>query len=268
MPIFELALRDCVDWLSGIEDASVDCVVTDPAYQSLERHRATGTTTRLVADWFEIFKNDRIAGFLAELYRVLKKDTHCYIYCDQETSDVLHHTMFEYDSATTGDPFRHTKLAAERFPFAWKKRLIWMKSKAELDEHGEAVPAAGMGFSYRYSHECIVYLEKGKRRLNDLGMCDVIPAPRIRGGYPTEKNPEVTKKLILQSTQPGELVVDPFMGSGSTGDSAITTGRSFAGCDIAPRSINIAQARLVGVGGTEGHVLTKRLPPAQASLFV
>ena len=280
---FELAKMDCVEWLSSIEDETVDLCVLDSAYQSLERHRATGTTTRLTADWFDIFPNKRQPDLLTELYRVLKKNTHCYLYCDQETAHVLHRILFEFDLNAPGssDPFRHTALARERFPFAWKKALIWMKSKAELDGNGEAVPAAGMGYSYRYAHECIVYLEKGKRRLNDLGMCDVLAAPRIRNGYPTEKNVLVTSKLIMQSSESGELVIDPFLGSGSTGDSALVLGRRFAGCDTSEKSIELARDRCVyartrgfeagrcNTGGLmlEGQVITKRLPPTQASLF-
>jgi site-specific DNA-methyltransferase (adenine-specific) len=82
---------DATAWLSSLETESVDLVITDPPYESLERHRAVGTTTRLKHskassnDWFRIFPNARFPELFAELYRVLRRDTHLYLFCDQET---------------------------------------------------------------------------------------------------------------------------------------------------------------------------------------
>jgi site-specific DNA-methyltransferase (adenine-specific) len=62
---FQLACADAVAWLRDLPSESVDLVVTDPAYESLEKHRAIGTTTRLKHskassnDWFTIFPNNR-----------------------------------------------------------------------------------------------------------------------------------------------------------------------------------------------------------------
>jgi site-specific DNA-methyltransferase (adenine-specific) len=50
--------------------------------------------------------------------------------------------------------------------------------------------------------------------------------------------------LLRQSSVPGELVVDPFAGSGAVGAAAVLAGRDFAGSDISPRAIEIATARL------------------------
>src|SRR5678816_1052290 len=89
--LFELAALDAVAWLRDLPDASVDLIVTDPAYESLEKHRAIGTTTRLKHskassnDWFVIFPNARFPELFAEAHRVLKKNSHLYLFCDQET---------------------------------------------------------------------------------------------------------------------------------------------------------------------------------------
>ena len=45
--LFDVAVADAVDWLRGQPAESIDLLVTDPAYESLEKHRAVGTTTRL-----------------------------------------------------------------------------------------------------------------------------------------------------------------------------------------------------------------------------
>jgi site-specific DNA-methyltransferase (adenine-specific) len=210
---------DAVEWLRSLAPESVDCIVTDCAYESLEKHRAVGTTTRLkVSDgssnqWFPIFPNARFQELFAEMFRVLKRNAHLYFYCDQETMFVA-------------------KPIGEAAGFRFRKPIIWDKV------------AIGMGYSYRARYELILYFEKGKRRLNDLGVADVITCKRVRNGYPTQKPVEVSEVLIKQSTQPGDLVVDCFMGSASVGVAALQNGRRFAGTDISDASIKLASERL------------------------
>ena len=76
--------------------------------------------------------------------------------------------------------------------------------------------------------------------------------PRIRGGYPAEKPAEVADVLIRQSSESGNLVVDPFMGSGSVGIAAARLGRRFLGNDLNPEAVRIAAYRLREFG--EGRV--------------
>jgi hypothetical protein len=109
----------------------------------------------------------------------------------------------------------------------------------------------GMGYHYRARYECILFFEKGKRKLNDLGIADIIDAPRISGGYPAEKPAEVSAVLIRQSTEPGQLVIDPFMGSGSVGVAAVTSGRTFCGNDLCAEAVDIARERLLEAGASE-----------------
>lgn len=203
--------------------ASVDLVVTDPPYESLEKHRAIGTTTRLKHskassnDWFTIFPNLRFPELFREVFRVLRKNRHFYLFCDPETAFVA-------------------KPLAEQAGFKFWKPLVWDKKKI------------GMGYHYRSRYEFILFFEKGKRKLNDLGVPDVIECPRIYNGYPTEKPVDVDEVLIRQSTQKGELVVDPFMGSGSAGVAAVRTGRQFAGSDICAEALAVSRKRLAEAG--------------------
>ncbi len=216
---FNLHQQDAVDWLRSLPDASVDLIVTDPPYESLEKHRRIGTTTRLKNSkassnaWFQIFPNDRFEDLFIECYRVLKNHRHFYLFCDAETMFVV-------------------KPIAESVGFRFWKPIVWDKEKI------------GMGYHYRSRYEMILFFEKGKRKLNDLSIADVIECPRIFRGYPTEKPVPVSEILIRQSTQAGELIVDPFMGSGSVGLAALTQGRSFLGNDICAEAVNISQQRL------------------------
>lgn len=222
-PGFELCLGDAVEWLGTLRDESVDLVITDPPYESLEKHRAIGTTTRLKHskassnEWFRIFPNARFPELFAQLYRVLKRNRHFYLFCDQET-------MFA------------AKPVAEQAGFRFWKPIVWDKCKI------------GMGYHYRSRYELILFFEKGKRKLNDLSVPDVLEQPRIHRGYPAEKPAAVSEVLVRQSTRPGELVIDPFMGSGSAGVAAARLGRCFLGNDIRPEALDIGRPRLVEAG--------------------
>lgn len=132
MRLFQL---DAVEWLQSLPANSVDLVITDPPYESLEKHRAKGTTTRLKHsksssnDWFAIFPNARFVALVEEIYRVLKNNSHFYLFCDQET-------MFEI------------KPLAEAAGFKFWKPLVWDKC------------AIGMGYHYRARYEFILFLRK------------------------------------------------------------------------------------------------------------
>jgi DNA modification methylase len=102
----------------------------------------------------------------------------------------------------------------------------------------------GMGYHYRARHEFILFFEKGKRRLADLSIPDIIAHPRVHAGYPTEKPAAVSEVLIRQSTVAGEIVADPFVGSGSAGVAAVALGRRFIGTDIAPGAVTLATDRI------------------------
>ncbi len=440
-PRFQLTHSDAVTWLRSLAAGSVDLVVTDPPYESLEKHRAIGTTTRLKHskassnDWFSIFPNKRFPELFAEVYRVLKKDTHFYLYCDPETMFVAKPMAeaagFKFwkpiiwdkclgpdtlvwtergtvriaeivegdrvalpDGGTTrvratretrspsvklhfsdgtsviasrdhrfqridgllveagqmkvgeavrtravrrnykipthasmlarlmaNEPMQGVRVAANPKSVRRVMRYFdgvgmaasskpafatttshevgasgetsqasisspaWMSagrhSSTRIDQTGPGPMVVvateefgmqdlvdisvehvdqlfllasgvvthncniGMGYHYRARYECILFFEKGKRKLNDLGVADILVAPRVTGGYPAEKPPKISETLITQSTQPDQLVIDPFMGSGSIGFAAINKGRNFMGNDLCKEAVDITRSRLL-----------------------
>lgn len=219
---------DAVDVLRRLPPASVHLVVTDPAYESLEKHRAKGSTTRLAQsdassnEWFDVFPNARYPALLEEFYRVLVDDAHCYIMCDEETCELL-------------------KPIARRAGFTVWKSLIWAKVKQRRtsDDCGleprllaaEQVKI-GMGYHWRNSTERILFLEKGKRRLSDLSLPDILFAPPVSRRYPTEKPEVLIEPLLLNSSSPDEVVCDPFVGSGAVAAVAHRLGRRYIAADI------------------------------------
>ncbi len=125
----------------------------------------------------------------------------------------------------------------------------------------------GMGYHYRARYECILFFEKGKRKLADLGIADILQAKRINGGYPAEKPPSISETLIRQSTDPGAIVIDPFMGSGSVGVAAIQSERSFWGNDLCVEAVDITRGRLTEAGAREVGDTPKSVPSPQLGLL-
>ena len=206
--IYQLFKMDAVEYLNQwVMNNSIDLIITDPAYESLEKHRKKGTTTRLKQSkgssnqWFKIFPNSRYKSFFQMAYAKLKRNSHLYVFCDQETMFVI-------------------KPIAEEVGFKFWKPIVWDKM------------AIGMGYHYRARYEFILFFEKGKRKLNNLSIPDILEFKRVHRGYPTEKPVDLSKVLIEQSSSPGDRVVDPFFGSGSTGAAAIQLDRQFIGSDI------------------------------------
>lgn len=210
---------DAFEWLKTVPAASVDLVIVDPPYESLEKHRAKGTTTRLKKskassnEWFPIMPNSGFSVLFFQLFQVLKPDSHLYMFSDQETMFVA-------------------KPLAEAAGFKFWKPLVWDKQRI------------GMGYHYRARYEFVLFFEKGKRRLNDLGIPDVLAFPRVMNRYPTEKPVKLLEVFVKQSSNPGDVVLDCFCGSGSTGEAAVGNGRDFLGCDIVPGAVELTRARL------------------------
>jgi site-specific DNA-methyltransferase (adenine-specific) len=114
------------------------------------------------------------------------------------------------------------------------KTLIWAKNS----------PITNM--YYMDSHEYIVFCRKGKaKRINNCGTKSVLNIDNPRNKvHPTEKPIELMEIFINNSSNEGEIVLDPFMGGGSTGIAAIRNGRKFIGIEIDEEYFKIAEKRI------------------------
>lgn len=237
--MYEIFKEDAKSLLMRLPDESINLIVTDPPYASLDKHRAIGTTTRLHADkgsgaWFPTVPNRYFDAWFAEAYRVLADDAHLYFFCDQETA---FGTLSGEDRAgnVLGDEGVVVRGRAAGFTF-WKA-LIWDKQ------------TMGLGYHYRARHEFILFFEKGKKKLTDLGVPDVLSFPRPKPSqakYPTEKPVDLLRVLVRMSSSPGDVVLDTFMGSGSTGIAALLEDRHFIGCDVQDTAMELARSHLEG----------------------
>jgi site-specific DNA-methyltransferase (adenine-specific) len=192
--LVRLVQADAQEWLPSLPDESIDLIVTDFPY-AFER----GETH--FRDWFPDLPDQAWPQILRELHRVLAFDRHAYLFCDRRTQ-----RLFEDGAAAAG------------FRVHWP--LIWDKQSPAL------------GGTWRSQYEFILFLKKGHRPGNHKNRGNVLRAPRVARGYPTEKPVRILRQLISQSAQRGELVLDPFCGSGNVGRAARELGRRAVLCDV------------------------------------
>lgn len=210
-----------MELLHSLRSQSVDLIVTDPAYSGMNQHLRLGHgrivghyASRGESTWFTEFHDDAGAflEFLAECRRVLRAERHIYV-------------MF--------DSFSLLSLGAlMRECFDVKGIVVW--DKVHL----------GMGHYFRRRHEHIVFAAKGRRKLSRRDVADVWQVPRLRrAAYPTQKPVALFERMIEASAEPGFVVCDPFVGSGSSAVAAIRRGCTFIGADIAGRAVTLARQR-------------------------
>jgi len=231
---------DCLQWLQHFASSSVHLTITDPPYESLERHRAKGTTTRLKESnassnpWFECFPNLGYYELFTRLHIAHAANTHCYVFCDSETEHVILSGRNPYDRkldeellewAQTNGPTPPKGLWTAWPPPAWVKvRQACAAPDGDLLE--EDALRIGMGYHWRRTKEQILFLEKGKRKLKHLSWPDVLLGPKAeRKDFPTAKPVAVLTRLIMNSSEESEVILDPFAGSGKVAHEALSRGR-------------------------------------------
>ena len=211
---------DCLDVMATMDDGSVDAVVTDPPYGMGYRSNKRVSWARFEAiDNDATFDYDWQLAWIRETYRLLRDDAHFYMFCSD------HHLGRFRDVVT-------------EVGFSVKRSLVWVKDGFAIgDLHGD----------YAHLTEFILFAHKGRRALTGKRIGNVFNVPKIRPGdllHPTEKPVGIVRTLIEKSTEPGQLVLDPFVGSGTTGVACKEGGRAFVGIEQDPQYVAVAEGRL------------------------
>lgn len=217
---------NCLDILKTLEDNSIDLVVTDPPYR-ITTKGSNGTMggymNSSLSKQGKIFNHNdiNIADYVGELYRVLKDKTLCYIMTNNlNLQEMLNET---------------TKVG-----FKFIKSVIW--------EKGNKI--CGRYFMNSYEH-ILLFRKGGDRPINDCGLSDILSIPINKhldedgsNLHDTEKPVELMKILIENSSNEGDIVLDPFLGIGASGVAAKQCGRNFIGCEIDNKYFEIAKDRI------------------------
>lgn len=232
--MIDLRQGDCLELLKDIPDGSVDLILTDPPYKVTSRGSSGGTGGMLKSDINKsgmVFKHNTIKfdEWLPECYRVLKNDSHAYF-------------------MTNNKNLLPMLRAVESSGFKVFKTIIWAKNTAITNMY------------YMDSHEYIIFCRKGKaKKINNCGTKSVLSFDNPRNKlHPTEKPVELMEVLITNSTNDGEVVLDPFIGSGSTGVACVNTNRKFIGVELDKDYFEIAQERINTATQTSGFLMPEQ----------
>ncbi|WP_252714525.1 DNA-methyltransferase [Treponema phagedenis] len=209
----ELLHGDCLDFLPKIPDESIQSIITDPPYFLGMTHNSQKGCFNDLAICKPFYEK-----LFKEYKRILKPDGCIYFFCDWR-SYAFYYTLLDSVMQV-------------------KNLLVWEK-------HGR--PSLNV---YGSGHEFIMFSGKIKKSYITNIIDDVasfnIGARKTNGEkiHPTQKPIELMEKFIFDSTDEGDVVLDSFMGSGTTGIACLNTNRRFIGMEIDDNYFNIAKNRL------------------------
>lgn len=209
---FRLAIKE-------IEDESVDLIVTDPPY--LIDYK-TNRRKNKEHDFCSAIKGDNdknlIKDAIKESYRILKPNSAMYMFCSPNTIDFF-------------------KVEVERY-FKIKNIIIWKKNNWT---------AGDLQASFGKQYEMIILANKGRKKFNGKRLTDIWEFDRVSGKkqlHQNQKPVELIEQMIEKHSNAGDLVVDMFMGSGSTGVACKNTHRRFIGIELDENYFNLAKERI------------------------
>ena len=213
-----LYLGNSLEIMSTLEP--VDCVVTDPPYLLTYGGCHGSLGGKLAEENYDNKVGIVECGidwpdFMPSIFSTLKDHAHAYIMANnRHVQNLLN--------------------SAESAGFRFHNLLVWNK--------GTATPNRW----YMKNLEFTGFFYKGKAFfINDCGSTQLHKIPNIiNAAHPTEKPQELMRVYIENSTKRGETILDPFMGSGTTGVACAKLGRKFIGIELEPKYFDIACERI------------------------
>jgi site-specific DNA-methyltransferase (adenine-specific) len=221
----QLHLGDCLEVMKNIPDGSVDMVLSDPPYgmdYQSNRRAATPKFDKIIQDTGVEWLDD----FCSEIHRIMRENSAAYVFCSWHNVDLF-------------------KQAFER-KFKIKNLLVWVKNN-----HG----SGDLLGAYAPKYEFVFFLHKGRCLLRDGRRPDVLEYAKVNGSkmvHPTEKPVDLLQRFIIDASDVGDTVLDPFMGSGTTGVACVNTNRKFIGIELDEKYFEIAKKRIEGTKKQDG----------------
>ena len=220
--MIKLYKGDCLELMPQIRSETIDLIVTDPPYKIITGGDSNGKNSirpkGVLSGNRELMKFiPKFSEWLPECYRVLENGTHAYFMVN---STNLTEMLVE----------------VEKTGFKIHNILIWKKNNCTPSQF------------YMKNCEYIIFCRKGKAKyINNMGGSKTVhDFNNIIGNkvHPTEKPIELMKFYIENSSEENDTVLDPFMGSGSTGVACVNTFRKFIGIEMDENYFNIAEKRI------------------------
>jgi site-specific DNA-methyltransferase (adenine-specific) len=222
MSNIDLRLGDCLEILKTIPSESIDCLVTDPPYKIITGGDSNGKNSfrpkGILKGNRELMKTiPKFSDWLPEMFRVLKDGSQNYVMVN--SSNLL-------------------KMAneIEKTGFKIQNFLIWQKNNCTPSQF------------YMKNCEYTLFFRKGRSKyINDIGGSKTVHSfNNIIGNklHPTEKPIDLMEFYIRNSTNENDIVLDPFMGSGTTMLACKNLNRKGIGIEKEQMYFDIATQRL------------------------
>lgn len=213
--------EDCIAGMSRMDPESVDLIVTDPPYlMKYKTGRRKDRSHKFCSEINGDNDPDLIERYIRECYRVLKPDSACYMFCNVNKVDVF-------------------KQFLEDAGFTIKNMIIWVKNNHT---------AGDLVAQYGKKYELIFYVNKGRCPIRGGRLSDVWEFPRVTGKQQVHQNQKpvnLIEQCIEKSSDPGDIVLDGFMGSGTTAIACLKSDRHYIGFEIDPDYYSIAEDRIL-----------------------
>jgi site-specific DNA-methyltransferase (adenine-specific) len=209
------------------------------------RYRSEQGSSHSYADAFEEYI-DFLAPRLREIWRLLRSDGTLYLHLDARE---VHYVKVLLDSIFGRDCFLNEIIWSYDFGGRPKRRwpakhdniLVYVKDRERYvfnRDQIDRIPYLAPGLVGKEK------AERGKLPTDVWWHTIVGTSARERTGYPTQKPVALAERILRASSDPGELVLDPFAGSGTVGAAAAQLGRRFLLIDSNPDAIDVMQERL------------------------
>ncbi|MCL2005322.1 MAG: site-specific DNA-methyltransferase [Planctomycetaceae bacterium] len=241
---------DCLENLPLIPDDSIDMIFADPPYWMQtegELLRTNGTKFNGVEDQWDKFQNykeyDEISTtWLKECKRILKPNGSIWVIGAFQNIYRLGYIMQNLGFWILNDivwskPNAVPNFGGTRFKNS-HETLLWCTQSQDA--------------KYTFNYKTMKHLNGGKQDKSvwDIGIC--IGGERLKDAngkkiHSTQKPQELLYKIILSSTKPDDVVLDPFFGTGTTGAVAKRLGRNYIGLERDRTYIEIAEKRIAKV---------------------
>lgn len=249
LPLDTILQGECVEVLKNLPEKSVDLVFADPPYNlqlSQELWRPNQTRVDAVDDEWDQFESfaayDAFTrAWLRACRRVLKDNGALWVIGS-------YHNIFRVGSVL------------QDLGFWLLNDAIWLKTNPMPNFRGVRFTNAhetliwaskSQGARYTFNHHAMKGFNDGKQMRSDweIPLCTGDERLKINGTkvHPTQKPEALLYRVILSSSNPGDVVLDPFFGSGTTGAVAKKLHRHWIGIEQEPRYIEAAQKRIDGI---------------------
>jgi site-specific DNA-methyltransferase (adenine-specific) len=231
---------DCIDFMKTLPNESIDLTITDPPYTI--NYSSYRTKTKVIAnddnkDWIE--------PFFKELSRVVKKGSHLYCFCDFEMSSDFVAEIRKYWKVRNLICIPRTikgnggdRIFQQQFEYCIFATRGGKDDGRKFNQTQILRPSEGYSKDKRYKAKEWLY------RLPDYWHWTKASEFNHKRLHPNQKNVDCLKDMIQISSNPGEIVFDPFCGSGSTLVAAKSLDRNWIGCEIDPKFVDVSEKRL------------------------